>query len=478
MKLRLLLSLVVLLVFGCFSSSASAASFTDIGTTHRAKDEVYFLAIGNIVNGSNGYFYPDRKVTRAEAAAMIGRSIQLDGTKTTTIFEDVGSSNFASGYIQSAVKEGIISGYNDGTFRPAAPVTRGEMALLISRAFEFNATSVSSASTELMQRGIAQGMADGTFGAGFSIKRADFSVFLARAINSGLRVEGQSLIFPEEKYVNTNILNFRTGPSTEYPIIEKLSYGVPVEIAYHIGDWAYARTLKGQEGFLHTDFLSDDLSGPIIPEPDPVDPLTEEVVVIDPGHGYPDNGASAYGIHEKDVVLATGLKVQKYFEKTPLQVKMTRTTDRKIELPDRTAFAKEVKGDLFISIHANSFNGDAHGSETYYYGIASTNPYVNESKALATYVQNRLVNSWGLQDRGVKHGNFHVVRENVMPAILAELGFIDYKTENDMLRSAYWQDQAAKAIFLGTLDYYYHYEKKDVLKLYNTVGAKPSAKLH
>ena len=55
-----------------------------------------------------------------------------------------------------------------------------------------------------------------------------------------------------------------------YPITEKLTYGIPVEIAYEIGDWGYVRTLKGQEGFLHMDFLSDDLSGPIIPEPEPI----------------------------------------------------------------------------------------------------------------------------------------------------------------------------------------------------------------
>lgn len=480
MKFRLLLSFIVLFSLGLLATPTSAAGFTDIGDTHRAKDEIYFLSTGQIANGSNGYFYPDREVTRAEAAAMIGRSLNLNGSKTNTIFEDVGSGNFASGYIQSAVDEKIISGYNDGTFRPNVPVTRGEMALLISRAFEYNATTVSSASSELMQRGIAQGMSNGSFGAGLSIKRADFSVFLARAINSGLRLEGQSLLFPEKKYVNTNILNFRSGPSVNYPIIEKLTYGIPVEIAYKIGDWGYVRTLKGQEGFLHMDFLSDDLSGPIIPEPEPVpvDPLSEEVIVLDAGHGNPDNGASGFGIHEKDVVLATALKAEKYFNKTPLQVKMTRSTDKKIELADRVAYAKQVGGDKFISIHANSFNGHAQGTETYYYGIAKTNPYVNQSKALATYIQERLLTAWGTSDRGVKHGDFHVVRENTMPAVLTELGFIDYKPDNDKLRSAYWQDLAGKAIFLGTLDYYYHYEKKDVLKLYDTVGAKPSSKLH
>ncbi len=76
MKFRLLLSFIVLFSLGLLATPTSAAGFTDIGDTHRAKDEIYFLSTGQIVNGSNGYFYPDREVTRAEAAAMIGRSIE------------------------------------------------------------------------------------------------------------------------------------------------------------------------------------------------------------------------------------------------------------------------------------------------------------------------------------------------------------------------------------------------------------------
>jgi N-acetylmuramoyl-L-alanine amidase len=475
MKLRILLSFGVILFLGMFASSVSAAGFKDIGDTHRAKDEIYFLSEGNIVNGSSdGSFYPDKEVTRAEAAAMIGRALQLDGTRRYTIFKDTGIGNFASGYIQEAVDRKIIAGYSDGTFKPNKPVTRGEMALFISRAFNYNATSVSSASTELMSRGISQGLGDGSFGTNYSIKRADYSVFLARAINSGLRLEGQSLLFPKTMYVVTDGLNYRTGPSTYYPSVGKYNHGKKVEVAYSVGDWVYAR-VDGEEGFLHSGFLHEDPNGKPTP---PSDPLSDEVVVIDPGHGGSDPGASGFGINEKDVVLATALKVKSYFQKTPINVKLTRETDTFLELWERVSFAKRVNGDLFVSVHANAFNGSANGTETYYYGLASTNPYVNQSEILAAYIQERLLDAWQLSDRGVKHGNFHVIRENTMPAVLAELGFIDNKSDNDKLRSAYWQDLAAKAIFLGTLDYYYHYEKKDVLSLYSTVGASPSRKLH
>ncbi len=54
----------------------------------------------------------------------------------------------------------------------------------------------------------------------------------------------------------------------------------------------------------------------------------------------------------------------------------------------------------------------------------------------------------------MKSGNYGVLRENNMPAALAELGFITYKSDNDKLKSDYWQTVAAKAIYLGILDYY------------------------
>lgn len=59
-----------------------------------------------------------------------------------------------------------------------------------------------------------------------------------------------------------------------------------------------------------------------------------------------------------------------------------------------------------------------------------------------------------LNNRGVKHGNFHVLRENTMPAALVELGFITNKSDNEKLASATWRQRAAEAIYLGILDYY------------------------
>ncbi|GAA0315638.1 hypothetical protein GCM10008967_02750 [Bacillus carboniphilus] len=455
-------------------ASTSTHYFKDIGTSYRAADEIYYLASGGIVYGTTpDMFSPDRKVTRAEAAAMIGRALSLNGTRKSTIFPDVGSGNFASGYIQAAVDKKIISGYNDGTFKPDQPVTRGEMAIMISKAFTYGDATIQEATETLMEKGISDGLPDGTFGSHLHIIRADFSVFLARGILVDLRSKPTET-FDEDMFVIATDLNVRTGPGTLFPKIALLQ-PMPVKIAYQIGDWYYVTWEDGKTGFVYGEYLSTNPDDTV----DTIDKILREThIIIDPGHGSPDPGADGFGIYEKDVVLDVGNKLKAYLEQTPLTVSMTRETDRKIELADRVSFAEQQGGDMFVSIHTNAFNGSANGTETYYYRTASTNPYTSESRALALYIQNRLIEAWNLNDRGIKHGNFHVLRENTMPAVLVELGFIDNKGDNQKISSPAERQKAAKAMFFGILDYYYHYEGLDIGFLYTEMNGTPSKRLH
>lgn len=115
-------------------------NFKDVGASHRAAAEISYLVNKNIINGvSSTQFVPDREVTRGEAAAMLGRSLGLNGQKRATSFKDVASGNMASGYIVELVNKKVISGYGDGTFRPNAKLDRGEMAILINRAYNLGA---------------------------------------------------------------------------------------------------------------------------------------------------------------------------------------------------------------------------------------------------------------------------------------------------------------------------------------------------
>ncbi|MFD2446727.1 N-acetylmuramoyl-L-alanine amidase [Bacillus sp. CGMCC 1.16607] len=443
------MSLIVLLLFPLSGlKSEAAVTFRDVATDFRAYKEIAYLTEGKIVQGDGSNFYPYREVTRAEAIAMLGRAIDLNGTKRVTDFSDVPMNTFASGYIQSAVEKHIIT--ESGTFHPNQPIKRGEMALFISRAFRYEgqATEIEAAN-ELKTRGIASGISSTDFGYSLNIKRADFAVFLARAINYQLR-SITDITFSGERYVKaSDHLNVRTGPSTSFQKVGELLPGTKVETAYDVGSWTYIKA-EHVEGLVHRDYLVE--SSTTTP---PIDQsLSSQVVMIDPGHGGTDPGAIGFGLLEKNVVLDTALEVQTLLKNTPIQIKLTRETDVFPSLRDRVSMAKAAKANAFISIHANASNGKASGTETFYYRSAAVNPNWEDSSLLASFIQERMVQAWNLPDRGIKNGDLHVLRENTMPAVLVELGFIDRATDNEYLKSPEWRKKAAEAIYFGILDYY------------------------
>ncbi|WP_052461855.1 S-layer homology domain-containing protein [Sporosarcina koreensis] len=175
---------------------AAAASFPDVPKANRFNDEIQYLTGQKIISGyTNGSFQPKKNVSRAEAAIMIGRMLDLNGAKRNTKFKDVNAQNGASGYIAAATEKGIISGYKDGTFRPNQSISRGDMAIIMSRAFgietgtvqEFKDISDNMKSYHAI-RGIAgdfitTGYPDGTFRPQGTVTREQFSAFLARGLS-------------------------------------------------------------------------------------------------------------------------------------------------------------------------------------------------------------------------------------------------------------------------------------------------------
>ena len=187
---------------------------------------------------------------------MIGRALNLEGTKRGTSFKDVSANMFASGYIQSAADNKILSGYKDGTFKPYENVTRGEMALMISRAFDYSyGNTTSGAERALTSRGIAQGMGDGTFGTNLSIIRADFAIFLARAIDYNLRINRSNDMFSGEMYVNAESLPIRKGPSEKYAQVGIVQNNEKVTIGYTVGSWTLIKTDSDVIGFVPNSYL-------------------------------------------------------------------------------------------------------------------------------------------------------------------------------------------------------------------------------
>ncbi len=221
----------------------------------------------------------------------------------------------------------------------------------------------------------------------------------------------------------------------------------------------------------------------------------EKVIVIDPGHGGKDPGATGYRKYrEKDVVFAIALKAAKLLRARGYTVYMTRTDDRFIKLRHRTHYANRKKADLFISIHANAVpkrnRNKAHGIETYFLSPSrskrANNAAAMENKAevedMNFYGKNTFLNALNsekivashklaidlqssilaslraryrnIRDGGVREGPFWVLVGAQMPAVLIEVGFITHPTEGARLHSGKYQDVFARGLADGIERYF------------------------
>jgi len=208
-------------------------------------------------------------------------------------------------------------------------------------------------------------------------------------------------------------------------------------------------------------------------------------VVIDAGHGGDETGAKGpSGLLEKDVTLDVARRLKaRLASEEGVAVFLTRDEDRKVALDDRTALANHERADLFVSIHANSSRRDtARGSETYFLSYQATDDdaralaalendtlgiernvggqsgldlvlwdlaqsaFLKESSDLAEEIQDRLNDTLGVRNRGIKQAPFKVLMGATMPAVLVEIAFISSPEEERRLREAAFKDRIAEAI--------------------------------
>lgn len=229
MKKKLLGSFVPAAAGLMLLTPASAAEFSDLSSSQRFYEEMMYLEQEDVISGyPDGTFRPANEVTRAEATIMIGRSLGLEEAPTSSEFSDVGESVRASGYINELTERGIISGYPDGTFRPGKEVSRGEMAILLTRAFNFDEEAPYSfidlnrnmASYDYVSRfleaNITYGYPDGTYRPAEGVSRADFSAFLARSLNEDFQEEPRDLTsYAREQSYTFTIEYYTTGEVDE-----------------------------------------------------------------------------------------------------------------------------------------------------------------------------------------------------------------------------------------------------------------------
>ncbi len=179
----------------------------------------------------------------------------------------------------------------------------------------------------------------------------------------------------------------------------------------------------------------------------------QTLIMIDPGHGGKDLGAHQECqpcYQEKVLALDTAHKLRQALALMGYRTLMTRKDDRFIELEARAKIASDHKSDLFVSVHYNTAPVEsAEGVEVYYYNTDKDKKRSLVSKALAKDVLDGFLEETDAKSRGVKHGNFAVIRETKMAAILVEGGFLSNAKERDKILDATYRKKIADGIASG-----------------------------
>lgn len=233
------------------------------------------------------------------------------------------------------------------------------------------------------------------------------------------------------------------------------------------------------------------------------------IVVLDAGHGGHDPGNLGNGYLEKNIALNIVLRVGEILSKNKdIKVIYTRKDDTFVDLYVRGEVANKANADLFVSVHCDSHNSDAHGAGTFVLGLHANKQnfeiakkensviylednyenryadydinspesvigltimqeeFLDQSVALATMIQENFSKTLKRTDRKVKQAGFIVLHQTFMPSVLVETGFLTNKDEGAYLNSNTGQAEIGSAIAKAIL-----YYKKGVQPSVETVQA-------
>ena len=207
-------------------------------------------------------------------------------------------------------------------------------------------------------------------------------------------------------------------------------------------------------------------------------------VVIDPGHGGEDDGASAHGLQEKTITLALAQSLAAQLNRVGITPVLTRTSDVYVSLANRVALALTVPDAIFLSLHCNySESPAAHGLEIYRCGaksgpnqtlvtVSDGDQTIDQAETLLGQCLVDAVNSkLRVDNRSPKIANFFVVRNVDYPALLIEGGFLTNADDAKRLSDSGYREALARALVSGILNYRSLVASEGVKSLSNAAGA-------
>lgn len=196
-------------------------------------------------------------------------------------------------------------------------------------------------------------------------------------------------------------------------------------------------------------------------------PVSGKTIVIDAGHGKPDEGAeSSNGTTEAETNLKIALKLQNLLEQSGSTVILTRSDENAIydidsktlkqkkisDIHNRVKIGNESQADIFVSIHLNKI------PEQQYYGWQCFYKEGNEDgKKLAELIQSNLNESMQKENNRVamKIDNIYIIKKVEIPTTIVECGFLSNPEEEKQLLDDNYQNKLAWGIYNGIIDYFY-----------------------
>lgn len=195
-------------------------------------------------------------------------------------------------------------------------------------------------------------------------------------------------------------------------------------------------------------------------------PITSKKIIIDAGHGSPDEGAqNENGVTEAKINLQIAKKLENLLKSGASDVIMTRSGDNAIynenattisekkisDLKNRVKIGNTSSADIFVSIHLNKTNSNKYYGWQTFYKEGDVN-----SKQLATCIQNNLNSVIEIENKRtpLKLNNIYLMKNIQIPIVIVECGFLSNESEAAKLVTDSYQNKLAWGIYNGIVDYF------------------------
>lgn len=196
-------------------------------------------------------------------------------------------------------------------------------------------------------------------------------------------------------------------------------------------------------------------------------PITNKVIVLDAGHGLPDEGAIGFnGTTEQAINLNITLKIQKLIEQSGAKVILTRSDENGIysldsksirnkkvsDIKNRVEIGNNSNADVFVSIHLNKYPPSEiyRGWQTFYQNSSEN------SKILSSLIQTNLNNNIEFKNNRspLPLTNVYIMDKVQIPTVIIECGFLSNPDESSLLKTDEYQNKLAWGIYIGLQQYF------------------------